>query len=66
MKIKPRDIAILAVVLVAGFALVFYTTRQYGGNAPQEEPKLVGQVNKTLPVNQATGKPVDVPNESAL
>lgn len=67
MKLQNKDIGLIVVVVAAGAALVVASTKMFGsdGGTSSVKPVIAGAPSKEIPLNAATNKPVDVPNQSA-
>lgn len=64
MKLKPRDLGILALVVVIAVAAVFYTTSKFGGGGDQA-PTVVGKASTETPSDPKAANTLKVPNETA-
>lgn len=63
MKLQPKDIGILAIVIAAGAALTWFTVKKFGGDGESAPPQIVGKANPEVPI-APSGEKAQVPTET--
>ena len=64
MKLQPKDIGIIAIVIAAGIVLTWFTVKKFGGEDQSAPPQLVGKASAEVPT-APSGQKAQVPNEAA-